>query len=60
MTTTLAQQRTAELEQLIGQDAAAFRILTGDRPTGQLHLGHYFGTLRNRSGCRISAPRSSC
>jgi hypothetical protein len=25
-----------------------FRILTGDRPTGRLHLGHYFGTLRNR------------
>ncbi len=24
------------------------RILTGDRPTGALHLGHYFGTLRNR------------
>ncbi|MFC8717258.1 tryptophan--tRNA ligase [Kitasatospora sp. NPDC057198] len=24
------------------------RILTGDRPTGPLHLGHYFGTLRNR------------
>lgn len=23
-------------------------ILTGDRPTGQLHLGHYVGTLRNR------------
>ena len=24
------------------------RILTGDRPTGQLHLGHYVGTLKNR------------
>jgi tryptophanyl-tRNA synthetase len=24
------------------------RILTGDRPTGQLHLGHYVGTLQNR------------
>lgn len=23
-------------------------ILTGDRPTGQLHLGHYVGSLRNR------------
>ncbi len=48
MSTTLAQQRTAELEQLIDRDAAVFRILTGDRPTGRLHLGHYFGTLRNR------------
>jgi tryptophanyl-tRNA synthetase len=24
------------------------RILTGDRPTGPLHLGHYVGTLENR------------
>ncbi len=24
------------------------RILTGDRPTGQLHLGHYVGSLENR------------
>jgi len=24
------------------------RILTGDRPTGRLHLGHYVGSLRNR------------
>lgn len=23
-------------------------ILTGDRPTGQLHLGHYLGSLENR------------
>ncbi|MFZ1754395.1 MAG: tryptophan--tRNA ligase [Caldilineaceae bacterium] len=24
------------------------RILTGDRPTGKLHLGHYVGSLRHR------------
>ncbi len=23
-------------------------ILTGDRPTGSLHLGHYVGSLRKR------------
>lgn len=23
-------------------------ILTGDRPTGQLHLGHYVGSLKKR------------
>ena len=23
-------------------------ILTGDRPTGKLHLGHYVGSLRKR------------
>ena len=25
-----------------------FRVLTGDRPTGPLHLGHYFGSLQRR------------
>ena len=24
------------------------RILTGDRPTGKLHIGHYFGSLKKR------------
>ena len=24
------------------------RILTGDRPTGKMHIGHYFGSLLNR------------
>jgi tryptophanyl-tRNA synthetase len=24
------------------------RILTGDRPTGKMHIGHYIGTLKNR------------
>src|ERR1700734_119588 len=48
MSTEPGAGRSAELEQLIGQDASRFRILTGDRPTGPLHLGHYFGTLQNR------------
>jgi len=26
------------------------RVLTGDRPTGKLHLGHYVGSLANRVG----------
>jgi tryptophanyl-tRNA synthetase len=25
-----------------------YRVLTGDRPTGPLHIGHYFGSLKNR------------
>jgi tryptophanyl-tRNA synthetase len=25
-----------------------FRVLTGDRPTGRLHIGHLFGSLHNR------------
>ncbi|GAA2745701.1 tryptophan--tRNA ligase [Kitasatospora cinereorecta] len=32
----------------LGGGSAGTRVLTGDRPTGPLHLGHYFGTLRNR------------
>ncbi|MGQ9925549.1 MAG: tryptophan--tRNA ligase [Chloroflexaceae bacterium] len=28
--------------------SAKKRILTGDRPTGKLHLGHYVGSLQNR------------
>ncbi|HWU32899.1 MAG TPA: tryptophan--tRNA ligase, partial [Marmoricola sp.] len=25
-----------------------YRMLTGDRPTGALHIGHYFGSIQNR------------
>ena len=25
-------------------------ILTGDRPTGRLHVGHYAGSLKAKSG----------
>ena len=34
-------------EMTVAQDRP--RILTGDRPTGKLHLGHYVGTLENRA-----------
>ncbi len=29
-------------------NASKYTMLTGDRPTGRLHLGHYFGTLVDR------------
>lgn len=32
----------------INQNPSKYRVLTGDRPTGNLHLGHYFGSLINR------------
>ncbi|MBO0918615.1 tryptophan--tRNA ligase [Streptomyces laculatispora] len=49
MTTTCADTAPdATLEERIRRDPARFRVLTGDRPTGALHLGHYFGTLHNR------------
>lgn len=43
-----SKARSAEIDRAIDEDPTRFRILTGDRPTGHLHLGHYFGTLRNR------------
>ncbi len=43
---TTAPKRT--LEEQVRAHPKRFRVLTGDRPTGPLHLGHYFGTLANR------------
>ncbi|MFE0778002.1 tryptophan--tRNA ligase [Streptomyces sp. NPDC058861] len=43
-----ARVRSAVLEEEVRRSPGRFRVLTGDRPTGRLHLGHYFGTLRNR------------
>ncbi len=37
-----------ELETALIRHPGEHRVLTGDRPTGPLHLGHYFGTLANR------------
>ncbi|MGC1209068.1 MAG: tryptophan--tRNA ligase [Ornithinimicrobium sp.] len=47
-------ERSAQIEREIATDPSQFRVLTGDRPTGNLHLGHYFGTLANR----VSLQRS--
>jgi len=43
-----ARRRSRELEAEIRHDPSRFRMLTGDRPTGNLHIGHYFGSLKNR------------
>ncbi|MHB1063839.1 MAG: tryptophan--tRNA ligase [Georgenia sp.] len=42
------RRRSVAIEEEITADPSRFRVLTGDRPTGNLHLGHYFGSLRNR------------
>ena len=42
------EARSAEIEAQIAKDPTGFRVMTGDRPTGNLHLGHYFGSLANR------------
>jgi tryptophanyl-tRNA synthetase len=43
-----ALDRSAAVHQQILDSPHEFRVLTGDRPTGPLHLGHYLGTLTNR------------
>lgn len=43
-----AELKSQEIEAAIDKDPSKFRVLTGDRPTGALHLGHYFGTIKNR------------
>ena len=47
-----ALERSTVLDSLIDERAEAdpqrFRMLTGDRPTGPLHIGHYLASLRNR------------
>ncbi|MDO5065960.1 MAG: tryptophan--tRNA ligase [Propionibacteriaceae bacterium] len=43
-----SEERSREIEAQIGRDPSQFRLLTGDRPTGRLHIGHYFGSLMNR------------
>lgn len=43
-----AQQRSDRIWSRIESDPSGLRMLTGDRPTGALHIGHYFGSLRNR------------
>jgi tryptophanyl-tRNA synthetase len=40
--------RSAQIEADLQVHPGRYRMLTGDRPTGHLHLGHYFGSLRNR------------
>ncbi|MCL2652874.1 MAG: tryptophan--tRNA ligase, partial [Propionibacteriaceae bacterium] len=41
-------RRSAALEADIPVHPHSYRVLTGDRPTGELHIGHYFGSLANR------------
>ncbi len=43
-----SSERSDEIENAIATDPTRFRILTGDRPTGNLHIGHWFGSLENR------------
>lgn len=43
-----AEERSAAIEARIATHPEDLRMLTGDRPTGALHIGHYFGSIANR------------
>lgn len=43
-----AQEISDSIEKELMTNPDKHRILTGERPTGNLHLGHYFGSLVNR------------
>ena len=44
----VALERSRQIEAGLKDHPEKYTMLTGDRPTGRLHLGHYFGTLRGR------------
>lgn len=43
-----ALETSRKLEEKLTVSPSDFRMLTGDRPTGRLHIGHLFGSLQNR------------
>lgn len=43
-----AVEKSNKLEKDIIENPLKYRVLTGDRPTGKLHIGHLFGSLQNR------------
>lgn len=45
---TATAHRSTEVADAVARHPERFRVLTGERPTGALHLGHYFGTIRER------------
>ncbi|CAM3170549.1 tryptophan--tRNA ligase [Stackebrandtia soli] len=48
MSTIVNAPNALSIPQSIEDNPGDFRMLTGDRPTGLLHVGHYFGTLQGR------------
>ncbi|MEG2260272.1 MAG: tryptophan--tRNA ligase [Raoultibacter sp.] len=41
-------KRSAEIRADLPLHPEKYTMLTGDRPTGRLHMGHYFGTIKER------------
>lgn len=43
-----SRKRSDEIRADLPIHPEKYTMLTGDRPTGRLHMGHYFGTIRER------------
>ena len=43
-----ALKRSDQIQADLPEHPENYTMLTGDRPTGRLHLGHYFGTIKER------------
>ena len=43
-----AKKRSDETLAKLEENPGKFTMLTGDRPTGRLHLGHFFGSIKER------------
>jgi tryptophanyl-tRNA synthetase len=45
-------EKAVEISNKVKEDfdknPSKYRVLTGERPTGNLHLGHFFGSIKNR------------
>ena len=43
-----SKKKSDEIKADLAVHPEKYTMLTGDRPTGRLHLGHYFGTIKER------------
>ncbi len=55
----LAAKKRSETLAKLEENPGKFTMLTGDRPTGRLHLGHYFGSIRERVAIRNRGVNSN-
>lgn len=43
-----SKKRSDQIHEDLKVNPGKYLMLTGDRPTGRLHMGHYFGTIKER------------
>ena len=54
-----AKKRSDATLAKLEENPGKFTMLTGDRPTGRLHLGHYFGSIRERVAMQNRGVKSN-